>query len=162
MGQWTYGSKRRSGSISYHSDEFSLSPNRIVSFLAPTLFSSVPSTGKSKAGERERGRGNKKRATGEWRRLGVGKGMNTNVSWRFAEVPFWKMATGGPLGRFCPCWSAGRADLGERHCGLRIRWRFSPPADYYIFRVFVFALCILVVYSREVLGHILGACRCFG
>jgi len=76
--------------------------------------------------------------------------MNGNVSWRFAdseEVPFWKIATGPlPLGRFCPCWSAGRADLGERHCGLRIRSRFFPLADYYIFHVFVFALCIY--YSR--------------
>jgi len=54
--------------------------------------------------EKERARGNKKRTAGEWRRLGVGKGMNGNVSWRFAdseEVPFWKIAT-GPLGRFCP------------------------------------------------------------
>jgi len=29
--------------------------------------------------EKERARGNKKRTAGEWRRLGVGKGMNGNV-----------------------------------------------------------------------------------
>ena len=51
-------------------------------------------------------------------------------------------------------------DLSERHCGLRIRSRFSPPAEIIIFFTSSFSLC--AYYSRQVLGHILGACRCFG
>jgi len=70
--------------------------------LAPSPFSSVPSTGKPKAGERESERQQEEDC---WRVETAGSGQRDERKcvWRFAdseEVPFWKIAT-GPLGLFC-------------------------------------------------------------
>jgi len=105
--------------------------------------------------EKERARGNKKRTAGEWRRLGVGKGMWTEMC-----VEVCGFGGGSLLEDRNGSSRTILPDLSERHCGLRIRSRFSPPAEIIIFFTSSFSLC--AYYSRQVLGHILGACRCFG